>query len=100
MGLGLSQTYVYYGRNATLPAAHVPATGVGCPPSPLILANGVLRPLLFGDDVEDPAALRDLEVDAAWDEEIKRLVADLEAGLVETLPAEEVFAEACRHLNP
>ena len=43
---------------------------------------------------------RDLEVDAAWDEEIKRRVADLEAGLVETLPAEVVFAEARRHLNP
>ena len=23
----------------------------------MIIANGVLRPLLFGDDVEDPAAL-------------------------------------------
>ena len=43
---------------------------------------------------------RDLEVGAAWDEEIKRRVADLEAGLVETIPAEEVFAEARRHLNP
>lgn len=58
------------------------------------------RPLLLGAEVEDPAALRDLEVDAAWDEEIKRRVADLEAGLVETLPAEEVVAEARRHLNP
>ncbi len=43
---------------------------------------------------------RDSEVEAAWDEEIKRRVAELEAGLIETNPAEDVFAEARSHLNP
>ena len=43
---------------------------------------------------------RDPEVEAAWDEEIKRRVAELEAGLIETIPAEDVFAEARSHLNP
>ena len=43
---------------------------------------------------------RNIEVEAAWDEDIKRRVADLEAGLIETSPAEDVFAEARSHLNP
>lgn len=43
---------------------------------------------------------RDLEVEADWDEEIKRRVADLEAGLIEAIPAEDVLAEARSHLNP
>lgn len=38
---------------------------------------------------EDPAA-----VEAAWAEEIKRRVDELDAGLVTTIPAEEVFAKA------
>ncbi len=43
---------------------------------------------------------RDPEVEATWDEEIKRRVAELEAGLIETIPAEDVFAEARSRLNP
>jgi putative addiction module component (TIGR02574 family) len=37
---------------------------------------------------------RDPEVAAAWNEEICQRVADLEAGRVTTIPAEEVFAKA------
>lgn len=32
-------------------------------------------------------------ITAAWDEEIARRVAELDAGEVETVPAEQVFAE-------
>ena len=41
---------------------------------------------------------RDPEVEAAWDAEIRRRVAELESG-TNTIPAEEVFAEARRQLN-
>ncbi len=37
---------------------------------------------------------RDPEVEAAWNEEIRQRVAELEAGTVTTIPAEEVFAKA------
>ena len=40
------------------------------------------------DDDEDPA-----EVEGAWAEEIKRRVEEIRTGAVETIPAEEVFAE-------
>jgi putative addiction module component (TIGR02574 family) len=43
------------------------------------------------DDEETPA-----DIDAAWNEEIKRRVAAYERGEVETFSAEEVFAEARR----
>jgi putative addiction module component (TIGR02574 family) len=36
----------------------------------------------------------DGEVDAAWDAEIKRRVAEIESGAAELIPAEEVFARA------
>lgn len=42
---------------------------------------------------------RDPEVEAAWDEEIRRRVAELEAGTAKTIPAEQVFAEARRRLK-
>jgi len=42
---------------------------------------------------------RDPEVEAAWDTEIRKRIADLDAGLVSTLPAEQVFAEARRILR-
>ena len=42
---------------------------------------------------------RDQGVEAAWDEEIKRRVAELEAGTMATVPASEVFAEARRRLQ-
>ena len=42
---------------------------------------------------------RDPEVEAAWDAEIRRRVAELESGAMDTTPAEEVFAEARRRLN-
>ena len=41
---------------------------------------------------------RDPEVEAARDAEIRRRVAELESGAMDT-PAEEVFAEARRRLN-
>ena len=37
---------------------------------------------------------RDPEVQAAWDEEIRKRVADFYAGRLESVPAEEVLAEA------
>jgi putative addiction module component (TIGR02574 family) len=42
---------------------------------------------------------RDAEVEAAWAAEIRRRVADLEAGLVETIPAEQVLAEVRRRFS-
>lgn len=33
------------------------------------------------------------EIELAWQEEIKRRVAELDAGTVKTIPAEQVFAE-------
>lgn len=40
------------------------------------------------DADDDPA-----EVERAWEEEIRRRVAELDAGTAELIPAEEVFAE-------
>ena len=42
---------------------------------------------------------RDTEVDAAWEEEIQRRVADFEAGLHDTSPAEDVYAEGRSRLR-
>lgn len=42
---------------------------------------------------------RDADIEAAWAAEIRRRVADLEAGLVETIPAEQALAEARRRLT-
>jgi putative addiction module component (TIGR02574 family) len=38
----------------------------------------------------------DPEVEAAWDEEIKRRVAEIDSGKAKLIPAEEVFAEVRR----
>lgn len=35
----------------------------------------------------------DAEVEAAWDEEIKRRIAEIDNGTARLIPAEEVFAE-------
>lgn len=37
---------------------------------------------------------RDPEIEAAWAEEIKRRIADLQAGLVDTIPAQKALEEA------
>jgi len=42
---------------------------------------------------------RDPEVETGWDHEIKRRIAELEAGLVETIPVEEVLSNARRQLE-
>jgi putative addiction module component (TIGR02574 family) len=42
---------------------------------------------------------QDADVEAAWDEEIARRVARIEAGEAEFVPAEEVFAEAQRLIS-
>jgi putative addiction module component (TIGR02574 family) len=42
---------------------------------------------------------RDPEVAAAWDEEIRRRIAELDAGRLESLPAEEVLKEARARLR-
>jgi len=36
---------------------------------------------------------KDSEVEAAWDEEIRRRIADIESGNAKLIPADEVFAE-------
>lgn len=36
---------------------------------------------------------RDPEVEAAWDEEIRKRVADLEAGLIEATPAADLLVQ-------
>ena len=41
----------------------------------------------------------DDEVEAAWDEEIRIRIADIDAGTARLIPAEEVFAEVRRLLN-
>ena len=38
----------------------------------------------------------DAEVEAAWDEEIRRRIAEIDSGTVKLIPAEEVFAELRR----
>jgi putative addiction module component (TIGR02574 family) len=57
------------------------------------LAQRLVASLDEGED-EDPAA-----VEAAWEEEIARRVAELESGAVEAIPAEQVFAEVRARLN-
>ena len=42
---------------------------------------------------------RDPEIEGAWDEEIKRRIAEFDAGRLESVPAEEVFAEARSRLR-
>ena len=42
---------------------------------------------------------RDPEIEGAWDEEITRRVAEFDAGRLESVPAEEVFAEARSRLR-
>lgn len=37
---------------------------------------------------------RDPEIEAAWAEEIKRRIADLQAGFVDTIPAQKALEEA------
>lgn len=39
------------------------------------------------------------EVDAAWDEEIKRRLAEIDNGSAKLIPADEVFAEVRRILK-
>jgi putative addiction module component (TIGR02574 family) len=39
------------------------------------------------------------EVEAAWDEEIRLRIADIDAGTAKLIPAEEVFAQVRRLLN-
>ena len=41
----------------------------------------------------------DDEVEAAWDDEIRRRIADIDAGTAKLIPAEEVFAEVRRLLK-
>ncbi len=41
----------------------------------------------------------DEEVDAAWDEEIRRRIAEIDAGTAKLIPAEEAFARVRRLLK-
>ena len=41
----------------------------------------------------------DVEVEAAWDEEIRRRLAEIDSGTAKLIPAEEVFAEVRRLLK-
>ena len=44
-------------------------------------------------------AAQEPEVDAAWDEEIRKRIAEVESGVVKLLPADEVFARVRRSLR-
>ncbi|MEW5930908.1 MAG: addiction module protein [Gemmatimonadota bacterium] len=46
------------------------------------------EPGLHEDTADDPA-----EVERAWEEEIRRRLAELDAGTAELIPADRVFAE-------
>ena len=50
---------------------------------------------LDDDPVDDPA-----EVERAWESEIRRRVAEIDAGTAELIPAEEVFAELRARRRP
>ena len=41
----------------------------------------------------------DLEVEAAWDEEIRRRMAEIDSGVAKLVPADEVFAQVHRLLK-
>ena len=41
----------------------------------------------------------DPEVEAAWEDEIRRRIAEIDAGTAKLVPADEVFAEVRRLLN-
>jgi putative addiction module component (TIGR02574 family) len=41
----------------------------------------------------------DAEVEAAWDQEIQRRLAEIDSGTAKLIPAEEVFAEVRRILK-
>jgi len=41
----------------------------------------------------------DVEVELAWDEEIRRRIAEIDSGAAQLVPAEEVFAEVRRLLK-
>lgn len=41
----------------------------------------------------------DPDVDAAWDEELRRRIAEVEAGVVKLVPVDEVFARVRRALR-
>ncbi len=41
----------------------------------------------------------DAEVELAWDEEIRRRIAEIDSGTAKLIPAEEVFAEVRRLLK-
>ena len=42
---------------------------------------------------------QDAEIARAWQEEIRRRVAELESGTVDTIPAEQVFAEVDERMS-
>lgn len=41
----------------------------------------------------------DTEIEAAWEEEIRRRIAEIDSGTARLIPAEEVFAEVRRLLK-
>ena len=51
----------------------------------------LIRTLIESVDGEPDGTLE--EIARAWDEEIERRIADLEAGRTKSIPADEVFAE-------
>jgi putative addiction module component (TIGR02574 family) len=57
------------------------------------------RARLVEELLESLAQAPDAEVEAAWDREIERRVAEVEAGTANLIPAEDVHAEARRLLR-
>jgi putative addiction module component (TIGR02574 family) len=53
----------------------------------------------LAEDILATVHQQDGEVEAAWDEEIRLRIADIDAGTAKLIPAEEVFAEIRRLLK-
>lgn len=51
--------------------------------------------LSLDDEIEDDP----VEVERAWEEEIRRRLAEVDAGTAELIPAEQVFSELRAHLR-
>ena len=55
--------------------------------------------VLLAEELLASVCETDDEIEAAWDEEIRLRIADIDAGTAKLIPAEEVFAQVRRLLN-
>jgi hypothetical protein len=61
----------------------------------LLLANSLLESAIFGESTVDGAG-----VAAAWDDEIKRRLNEIDSGAAELIPGEQVRAGLVARLSP